>query len=87
MSPRTPPNDTSSEATALLDEGYRRMSAAEKLERVRALNRTVQALALADVQRTYPDADRRTQELLVASRWLEPEIMRRVFGWSPPSPG
>lgn len=59
------------------------MSPAEKLERVRALTRAVQTLALADVRRRYPSADARTHALLVASRWIEPELMRRAFGVIP----
>jgi hypothetical protein len=75
-----PTNDTAPEIDALLVEAYRRMSAAQKLERVRVLTRTVQALAQSDVRRRYPDADSRVHDLLVASRWIGPELMRRAFG-------
>ena len=75
------PNDTHPTVEALLIEGYRRMSPAEKLERVRALTRAVQELALADVRRRHPNADEREQALRVASRWIEPELMSRAFGW------
>jgi len=61
------------------------MSPAEKLERVRALTLAVQALALSDVRRRYAAADERTQALHVASRWLDPGLMRRAFGWDPES--
>ena len=76
-----PPNDTHPEIEALLIAGYRKMSAAQKLERVQALTRAVQELALADVRRRHPNADAREQALRVASRWIEPELMLRAFGW------
>ena len=75
------PSDTDPAIEAMLVEGYRRMTPAQKLERVRALTRAVQELALADVRRRHPDADEREQALRVASRWIEPELMVRAFGW------
>ncbi|MFO0590808.1 MAG: hypothetical protein U0441_24910 [Polyangiaceae bacterium] len=76
-----PPSDTHPRVEAFLIEGYRRMSPSQKLERVRALTRAVQELALMDVRRRFPEADEREQALRVASRWLDPELMRRAFGW------
>ena len=76
-----PPNDTHPAIEALLIEGYRRMSPSQKLERVRALTRAVQELALLDVRRRHPNADAREQALRVASRWIEPDLMVRAFGW------
>jgi hypothetical protein len=75
------PSDTHPAIEAMLVEGYRRMSPAQKLERVRALTRAVQELALTDVRRRHPDADEREQALRVASRWIDPELMDRAFGW------
>jgi hypothetical protein len=74
-------NDTHPRVKALLIEGYRRMSPSQKLERVRALTRAVQELALADIRRRHPGADEREQALRLASRWIEPELMVRAFGW------
>jgi hypothetical protein len=76
-----PLNDTHPKIEALLIEGYRRMSPAQKIERVRALTRAVQELTLLDVRRRHPDADERERALRVASRWIEPELMARAFGW------
>lgn len=75
------PNDTHPKIEALLIEGYRKMSPMQKLERVCALTRAVQELALLDVRRRHPNADAREQALRVASRWLDPELMVRAFGW------
>src|SRR5205085_6844064 len=75
------PNDTDPLVEAMLVEGYRGMSPSQKLERVRALTRAVQELALLDIRRRQPDADEREQALRLASRWIEPELMVRAFGW------
>jgi len=75
------PDDTHPAIRALLIEGYRKMSPAQKLERVRALNHAVQQLALMDIRRRHPNADEREQALRLASRWIEPELMVRAFGW------
>jgi hypothetical protein len=47
------PNDTYPRIEALLIQGYRAMSAAQKLERVRALTRAVQELALLNIRRRH----------------------------------
>jgi hypothetical protein len=80
-------DDTPPAIEAMLAEGYRRMTPAAKLNRVRALNRAVLALAEADVRRRHPNADQREIELRVASRWLDAESMRRTFGWAPEREG
>lgn len=77
-----PPNDTHPKIEALLIEGYRKMSAAQKLESVGALTQAVQELALLDIRRRHPNADAHEQALRVASRWIEPGLMLRAFGWN-----
>jgi len=74
-------NDTDPRVEAILIEGYRSMSASQKLARVRALNLTVQRLASADIRRRFPGADEREVALRVASRWLDHALMFRAFGW------
>lgn len=76
-----PPDDTDPAIRAILIEGYRRMTPSQKLERVRALTRAVQELALTDIRRRHPDASEREQALRLASRWLGPDLMLRAFGW------
>jgi hypothetical protein len=80
-------DDTHPLIQALIVEGYRKMSAAEKLQCVRRLTLAIQELALADVRRRHPDADAREQALRVASRWIEPSLMVRAFGWDPRTAG
>ena len=79
--PSSPVNDTDPKIEAVLLEGYRAMSVAQKLARVSALTQAVQELALLDIRRRHPDADPREQALRLASRWLDPDLMKRAFGW------
>jgi hypothetical protein len=80
-------SDTSRAAQEIINEGLRRMTAAAKLEQVRAMTLAVQELALLDIRRRHPDASERELELRLASRWLGPELMRRAFGWDPDREG
>jgi hypothetical protein len=76
-------SDTSPEVEKIILEGDRGMSAARKLQIAQDLIRGVQMLALSDIKRRYPNADRRELQLRLASRWIEPELMRKAFGWDP----
>ena len=80
---RVLPNDTHPAMEAFVLEGYRRMTVAEKMERVVAMSRAVQELGLVNVRRMYPDASERELSLRLASRRLDAETMRRAFGWDP----
>jgi hypothetical protein len=73
--------DTDRASEAILVEGYRKMTPVQKIQRVRSLTFAVQELALLDIRRRYPAADRFEQALRLASRWIPPELMRRAFGW------
>jgi hypothetical protein len=76
-------SDTSPEAERVLIEGYRKMPGWQKLQRVQALNQLAQQLALLDIRRRHSQASERELQLRLASRWLEPELMRQAFGWDP----
>lgn len=78
-----PTDDTSPEVQRLMIAGYRRMSPAQKLQRVVALTQGVQQMALARIRLQHPGADEREQKLRLASLWLPPELMRDAFGWDP----
>lgn len=78
---RNAPNDTHPAIHAMRIEAYRRMTPAQKLEIVCALNDTVKALALADIRRRHPHADERELMLRLASRSLPPDLLRNAFGW------
>jgi hypothetical protein len=73
--------DTPPEIEKIIIEGYRKMSAAQKLKIMQDLIRTAQLLELSDIKRRYPNAVNRELQLRLASRWIEPELMRKAFGW------
>jgi hypothetical protein len=77
----TQSEDTPPEIERIIIEGYRRMSAAQKLQIMQDLMRTAQLLALGEIQRRHPNASKRELQLRLASRWIEPELMRKAFGW------
>jgi hypothetical protein len=78
-----PANDTHPTAEAVLIAGYRRMSPAEKLQRVQALNETVLQFAAARVKQEHPGITERELRLRLASLWLDRDTMIRVFDWDP----
>ncbi|MGH9938830.1 MAG: hypothetical protein ACREAM_21525 [Blastocatellia bacterium] len=79
--------DTSPEIEKILIEGYRKMPVWKKLQQVRELTQLVCQLAMNDIRRRYPQANEREVKLRLASRWLEPELMRKAFGWDPEKEG
>ena len=76
-------DDTPPEIERLVIEGYRRMPAARKLQIMQDLTRTAHLLALSEIRRRYPQASAREVQLRLASRWLEPALLRQAFGWDP----
>lgn len=85
MKPISP--DTTPEAEAILIEGYRNMPVWKKLQQVGELTDLVCQLAMNDLRRRYPRADERELKLRLASRRIEPELMREAFGWDPDKEG
>jgi hypothetical protein len=75
--------DTHPDIERIQIEAYRKMSPAEKWRRVEDLNRTLDALALADVRRRHPNANEYECRLRVASRRIPADLMRKAFGWNP----
>jgi hypothetical protein len=86
-SERPPLSDTNPEVERVLIELYRRMPAWRKLQQVCELNRTLRELALGDIRHRHPLADAREVGLRLASRWLDAETMRAVYGWDPDKEG
>ena len=84
---KTQSPDTHPDIEKIQIEGYRRMSAAEKLRLAGELNRFAVNLILADVRRRHPDADEREVRLRAAARWLPADLMRKAFGWDPDEKG
>ena len=80
-------DDTPLDVEAILVDGYRRMSAARKIARVRDLNFTLQQFALADLRVRHPDDDERTLRLRLAARRFDRPTMIAAFGWDPEADG
>ena len=76
--------DTPPAIEEILTEGYARMSPAEKLERVCALNRLGEEMAAAAIRTRYgPNLPARELNLRLASLRLGRDTMLRVFDWDP----
>jgi hypothetical protein len=48
-----------------------------------AMTRRLQEIQLAEIRRRHPDADDWELKMRLASRRLDPDLMRRAFGWDP----
>ena len=80
--------DTAVEVEALLLEGFRRMSPAEKLHRVFDMNKAVLQLARARIMEQYGAGQtEREVRLRLAALWLDRRTMIEAFGWDPQKEG
>jgi hypothetical protein len=78
---KTQSPDTDTEIEKRLIEGLRRMSAAEKLQRVAEVWEAMEILALADIRGRHPQADAWERRVCIASRRVPPELLKKAFGW------
>lgn len=81
------PVDTDPAVERLLIAAARAMPGWRKLRIVRDLNNTARRLQWAELRSRYPEAPGEELRLRLLSRWLEPELMRRLFGWDPRQEG
>jgi hypothetical protein len=78
------PSDTAPAVEQLIIEGYRRMSPAEKLGRVVALNRALDQLATARLHARYGSQLHDDElRLRLAALRLDATFMADVIGWDP----
>lgn len=77
----TQSSDTSYEAEQLLIEEYRRMSPADKPQRVAEMCRAVEQLAVAGIRERYPHAYAPEIMLRLGSLRLGRALMIEAFGW------
>jgi hypothetical protein len=73
------PTDTDATTLARMDELYRRMTPAEKLQKVRELTLVVNGLALAGLRDRYPDDPEARLLLRLARQRLGAELFERVY--------
>lgn len=84
ISPSTGVDDTDPETRRRVIEGLRRMTPAEKLQRVADLNRAVETMALTRIRKWYgPDLSEREERFHLAALRLPRKTMIEVFGWDP----
>jgi len=72
--------DTSPESLRVLTEIYRKMSPAEKLQRVFSAYETGKALAMAGLRRLHPEASEVQIWHLWARQHLGQELYRQAYG-------
>jgi hypothetical protein len=49
--------------------------------------RAARRLALVDIRRRHPQAGEHEVRMRLAARFLEPDLMRRVYDWDPDTEG
>ncbi len=74
-------DDTHPRIKQMLIERQRKMSDAEKWQRVTELTQMVELMARADVREQCPEATERECQLRVAARRLPADVMRKAFGY------
>ena len=79
--------DTRPDTFALLLQGYRRMTPAQKIARVADLSTASRQMAQARIRKEHPDADDFEIRLRVGALILGRETMLRVFSWDPDKEG
>jgi hypothetical protein len=75
-------DDTDPKIRAMMTELYRRMTPQQKLARVFALTALTHELALVDIRRRHPDESAREHRFRLASRTMDPELLKRATGWA-----
>jgi hypothetical protein len=80
-------SDTDPKTYAIMLEGYRKMSPAQKFARIQALNETVLQMAAARIKKQYSPSSDRELRLRLAALWLDRSTMIRAFGWDPDQQG
>jgi len=80
-------SDTHPEMEKRLIEGYRAMTPVQKMRCVSEMYRAARRFALADISRRHPHAGKREVEMRLAARFLEPDLMRRIYNWNSDTEG
>lgn len=75
------PVDTTEAAWSVMEDRVRRVSPGERVAHAVSLTVLAHSFALAGIRARYPHEDERQHRLRLASRFIEPDLMRRAFGW------
>lgn len=82
-----PDDDTSPAAMAVLIEGYRQMTPAQRLRAAVTLTHAVQTLAGVGIALRHPGLDAHELKMRLGSLWLQRRQMIDAFGWDPAEHG
>lgn len=63
----------------------RQLTPSQRAERMQALNRDCERLAVAGIRERYPDADEYEVRMRLGVLRVGPSLMRSAFGWDPAS--
>jgi hypothetical protein len=77
------PEDTSARADEVQFALLRAMTPQQRAEIFTGLTLAVQELAMAGLRQQYPHATDDELRLRLAARRLGPDVVKRVWGWSP----
>lgn len=72
----TRPYDTSKAAWSLVEDGLRRMTPAERVQRSVSLSILAHSFALAQIRQQHPDEGDRLHRLRLAARYLDAATLR-----------
>ena len=76
-------SDTSPEAERVLIERLREVPPWRKFQQVFEMNAMLRRFSLAGLKTRYPAASPQELERRLVALRLEPDVVRRVYGWDP----
>jgi len=80
---KTQSPDTHPEIERIIVEAARKMTFAERFQKVEQLIWAAEQLALADIKDRYPNATEHETRMRLGSRRIPADLMRKAFGWDP----
>ena len=76
-------SDTSPEAERVMIELLRELPPWRRFQQVFEMNAALKQFSLAGLKTRYPDALPQELQRRLMALWLEPELVRCVYGWDP----
>lgn len=76
-------SDTSPEAERVMIERLRELPPWRRLQQAQDMTAMLRVFSLAGLKRRYPQASAQELQRRLAAVWLEPELVRRAYGWDP----
>jgi hypothetical protein len=76
-----PVDDTDPEIERRMIEGMRKMTPADKLQGIMALNALLETMTLALLRKQYPDATDEEYRMRLAARRVPADLLKKAVGW------